>query len=109
MSQTHVPKALRDRVAEQARRRCGYCLTAEAIVGVPMEVDHIMPEALGGRLFNPRTQVWPEHFAWSEEGDLIVGLTPTGRATVVALNLNRPSLVKARQLWVSVGWHPPKD
>ena len=32
-------------------------------------------------------------------GDRIVGLTPIGRATVVALNLNRPSLVKARQAW----------
>jgi hypothetical protein len=61
------------------------------------------------RLFNPRYQVWREHFAWTAEGDRIVGLTPTGRATVVALNLNRPSLVKSRQAWVSVGGHPPAD
>jgi hypothetical protein len=61
------------------------------------------------RLFDPRLQVWTEHFRWTEEGDRIVGLTPSGRATVAALNLNRPSLVRARQLWVSVGWHPPKD
>jgi hypothetical protein len=61
------------------------------------------------RLFDPRKQVWTEHFAWTPEGDRIVGLTPTGRATVVALNLNRPTLVHARQQWVSVGWHPPKD
>ena len=61
------------------------------------------------RLFNPRNQVWREHFVWAEAGDRMVGLTPEGRATVVALNLNRPSLVGARQAWVSVGWHPPKD
>lgn len=61
------------------------------------------------RLFNPRHQLWLEHFAWAETGDYIAGLTPVGRATVVALNLNRPSLVKARRAWVSVGWHPPKD
>ncbi len=36
-------------------------------------------------------------------------MTPVGRATIAALNLNRPSLVKARQAWVAVGWHPPKD
>jgi hypothetical protein len=59
------------------------------------------------RLFDPRRQVWADHFAWNDQGDQIVGLTPTGRATVVALHLNRPSLVQARQLWILVGWHPP--
>jgi hypothetical protein len=142
MSSSYVPKALRERVAAQARNRCGYCLTAEAIVGTPMEMDHLIPEGLGGlteeenlwlacslcndhkadriaaldsvtgevvRLFNPRREVWGEHFRWTPEGDRVVGLTPTGRATVAALNMNRPSLVKARQAWVTVGWHPPKD
>ena len=61
------------------------------------------------RLFDPRHQAWREHFAWTPEADRIIGLTPIGRATVAALNLNRPSLVKARQAWVTVGWHPPKD
>jgi len=35
-------------VHAQARRRCGYCLTAEAIVGVPMEIKRIIPESLEG-------------------------------------------------------------
>jgi 5-methylcytosine-specific restriction endonuclease McrA len=142
MSRSYIPRTLRERVAAQARHRCGYCLTSEAIVGTPMEIDHIIPESIGGqteennlwlacslcndhksdriaaldpstgeivRLFDPRHQVWNEHFAWTAEGDRIVGLTPIGRATVVALNLNRPSLVKARQAWCVVGWHPPKD
>jgi len=59
------------------------------------------------RLFNPRQQTWVEHFEWTPEGDRIVGRTPIGRATVIALQLNRPSLVRARRAWVSVGWHPP--
>ena len=142
MSTSYIPKALRERVAQQACHRCGYCLSAEAIVGAPMEIDHIVPQALGGlteednlwlacslcndhksdriaaldpdtdavvRLFDPRHQSWGEHFAWSKNGDRIEGLTPTGRATVYALNLNRPSLVKARQAWVLAGWHPPRD
>ncbi len=142
MSRTYIPTDLRARVAVQAGYRCGYCLTAEAIVGTPMEIDHLIPESLGGRteeqnlwlagslcndhrsnriaaldpvsgevvrLFDPRRQVWNEHFQWTEPADRIVGLTPTGRATVVALHLNRPTLVKARQLWVRVGWHPPAD
>jgi hypothetical protein len=59
-------------------------------------------------LFNPRSMSWTEHFAWTDAGDRIVGLTACGRATVVTLNLNRPALVVARRAWVSVGWHPPQ-
>jgi hypothetical protein len=60
-------------------------------------------------LYNPRTQPWNEHFRWSDDGLLIVGLTPTGRATAEALDLNRPHQVVARQRWVLVGWHPPDE
>lgn len=59
------------------------------------------------RLFHPNQQHWQEHFAWSENGLLILGITPIGRATVNALQLNRIPLVKSRQLWISAGWHPP--
>lgn len=58
-------------------------------------------------LFNPRTQLWTEHFRWSEDGVLVIGLTPTGRATIERLRMNRPAVVAARRLWVSAGWHPP--
>lgn len=60
-------------------------------------------------LFNPRSQVWEEHFAWNESGTHINGLTPIGRATVNALKLNASFRILSRQRWVSVGWHPPKD
>ena len=60
-------------------------------------------------LFNPRTQVWAEHFTWSEDGAEIIGRTACGRATVDALRLNRELVVLARIRWVSVGWHPPDD
>lgn len=58
-------------------------------------------------LFNPRTQVWSEHFAWANGGTHIVGLTPTGRATVLALRLNNEYVVEARVLWIARRWHPP--
>lgn len=61
------------------------------------------------RLFNPNTQIWREHFTWQENGLLITGTTPIGRATVETLKLNRPHLVNARQLWIAAGWHPPQD
>jgi hypothetical protein len=57
--------------------------------------------------FNQRTQNWHEHFAWANGGTHIVGVTPTGRATVVALRFNNEYAVEARALWISRGWHPP--
>jgi hypothetical protein len=60
-------------------------------------------------LFNPRQQDWPEHFAWNEEGTEIIGITPCGRATVLALKLNAPEIVVTRRMWVSAGWWPPLD
>ena len=61
------------------------------------------------RLFNPRNQIWREHFAWSEDGLEILGLTVCGRATVEALKLNNEFLRRARRRWVAVGWHPPAE
>ncbi|PDW00550.1 HNH endonuclease [Candidatus Viridilinea mediisalina] len=58
-------------------------------------------------LYNPRTQRWGDHFLWSNDGFFIIGVTPIGRATVLALDLNRPHQVIARRHWTIVGWHPP--
>lgn len=61
------------------------------------------------KLFNPRTQVWSEHFCWTEDGLRIVGKTPTGRATVVVLHLSSDAdALKVRSYWVLAGWHPPE-
>jgi hypothetical protein len=60
-------------------------------------------------LFNPRTQVWNEHFRWSPDGTLILGLTPIGRATVDTLRLNNDLAVEVRRNWVLAGWHPPEE
>jgi hypothetical protein len=54
-------------------------------------------------LFHPRVHSWTEHFAWSEDGTQVLGLSAVGRATIVALQLNRPMLVSARRRWVLVG------
>ena len=40
-------------------------------------------------LFHPRLNNWNEHFNWNEEFTLMIGITPTGRATIAALQLNR--------------------
>lgn len=58
-------------------------------------------------LFNPRLHLWTEHFIWSNDGALILEQTPIGRVTIAVLRMNDPVVVRARALWVSVGWHPP--
>jgi hypothetical protein len=56
-------------------------------------------------LFNPRTQTWSEHFRW--EGERIVPLTATARATAAALALNRPLILAIRQEEAARDRHPP--
>jgi len=58
-------------------------------------------------LYHPRQQSWTEHFAWNEDCTLIIGLTPTGRATVATLQLNKPGLVNLRRILYAAGEHPP--
>jgi 5-methylcytosine-specific restriction endonuclease McrA len=48
MTSPYISPKLRERVAEQARYRCGYCQSAEKIIGLPMEMDHLIPQVLGG-------------------------------------------------------------
>ncbi|NER45996.1 MAG: HNH endonuclease [Symploca sp. SIO1A3] len=59
-------------------------------------------------LFHPQKQVWTKHFAWSEGGKELKGLTAVGRATIEALRMNRPALVQARVMWIKLGEHPPR-
>ena len=59
-------------------------------------------------LFNPRLDKWEEHFAWTEDATNIVGKTAAGRATVVALHLNRSGLQNLRSLMVIADIHPAK-
>ncbi len=60
------------------------------------------------RLYHPRLDKWHEHFQWSEDETLIIGLTPVGRATVALLQVNREGNVNLRRLLISAGLHPPE-
>ena len=60
-------------------------------------------------LYHPRRHRWRDHFAWSADGLDILGLTPTGRATVLALDLNRDNVTNLRRVLVIVGRHPPPE
>lgn len=58
-------------------------------------------------LFHPQQQAWQDHFSWTDDATEIVGRTPTGRATIAALQMNRPQLIRVRRMWVTMGEHPP--
>ncbi len=47
------------------------------------------------QLFNPRTDTWDDHFRL--DAGLIIGLTPTGRATAKLLTMNAPRRVELRR------------
>jgi hypothetical protein len=52
-------------------------------------------------LFHPRRDEWTEHFRWN--GPLVIGLTPTGRATIAVLDLNGEDRVRLRQALIIEG------
>jgi hypothetical protein len=60
-------------------------------------------------LFHPRQHRWTAHFAWSEDGTQVIGITAAGRATVARLRLNRPGLVNLRAALRLFGVHPPAE
>jgi hypothetical protein len=59
-------------------------------------------------LYNPRQEVWRDHFGWSDNFTEIMGKTACGRATVEALRLNRLGVVNLRRLLRSANLHPPE-
>jgi len=59
-------------------------------------------------LFHPRKDGWAEHFQWTR-GWRLVGRTPKGRATIVALGMNRPAIVAIRCALAALGRFPPPD
>jgi HNH endonuclease len=68
-------------------------------------VDPISKESVP--LFHPRQNDWHEHFAWEPDCLTLTGLTATGRATIAALDLNRPRVINLRRLLIGDGLHPP--
>ncbi|MBD2771265.1 HNH endonuclease [Iningainema tapete] len=58
-------------------------------------------------LYHPRQELWIAHFAWNKDCSLVIGLTPTGRATIQKLQLNRMGLVNLRRVLFEFGEHPP--
>lgn len=58
-------------------------------------------------LFNPRIDNWNGHFRW--DGYRILGQTPIGKVTVVALDLNHPRRMQIREAEALFALFPPSD
>jgi hypothetical protein len=48
MSASHIPAKLRRAIRAIAQDRCEYCQSAESLMGVTFEVDHVIPTSTGG-------------------------------------------------------------
>lgn len=59
-------------------------------------------------LYHPRRHVWSDHFEWSEDFRHLLGRTPTGRATIETLYLNREGVVNLRRALRLLKRHPPE-
>lgn len=57
-------------------------------------------------LFNPRQQNWDDHFRL--EGARIVGLSPTGIATIELLHLNADHRLLEREILIAANRYPTK-
>ena len=88
-------------VAENLALACLRCNRHKGadLTAIDPETQIIVP------LFNPRVQFWPDHFALA--GARIMGLTPTGRATVTLLKFNVAVRVDSRRLLQEKDHYPP--
>jgi len=86
------------------------CLSCLACNGSKLNRETAIDPDTGERvsLFHPRQQRWSDHFQWKNDYTEIAGLTTTGRATIVCLDMNRPAVTAARRIWRRGGWRPPE-
>jgi hypothetical protein len=58
------------------------------------------------RLFHPRRHRWDNHFRVERESGTLLASTPTGRATIAALQMNRSIQLEAWRQWMRLGLFP---
>jgi hypothetical protein len=75
--------------------------------------ERVQHQAAGSwyRLFDPRLDIWPDHFRFSPSGLIIVPVTPIGTATRATLKFNGteadPYVLELRTLLITAGAYPP--
>lgn len=81
---------------------CAPCNAAKgkALSGFDPETQSDQP------LFNPRRDVWDDHFHWNLETCAMEGRTPTGHATIARMKLNAAPQIAGRQMWRELSLWP---
>ena len=76
---------------------CGYCNRHKGpnIAAIDRETGQMVA------LYNPRHDLWSNHFLW--KGAVIVGRTPTGRATEELLGINDWQRIELRENLQALG------
>ncbi len=85
MTPAYVPAGLRRQVRADAGARCGYCHSPEAFLGMPLDIEHLVPEAAGGGTV--RENLW---LACSRCNDFKGDRTAEPRVDQVAVATDRP-------------------
>jgi hypothetical protein len=100
------PRALRgSNSLDNLAFSCQGCNLAKSV-----KIEAIDPESGESvSLFHPRQHRWAAHFAWSEDQIQVIGLTAIGRASIIALRLNRVGVVNLRSVLRLAGKHPPEE
>jgi hypothetical protein len=50
---------------------------------------------------------WDKNFTWNADATKMLGITPTGRATIDLLQTNRDGVVNMRRVLTIMNEHPP--
>jgi hypothetical protein len=92
--------------ATEADNLCWSCYLCNGYKGSDIgSIDWNYSERLTP-LFNPRTQMWEEHFRFDLATGLFEALSPEGRVTIFLLRLNSDEQVKTRQLLLTSKRYP---
>ena len=89
-------------VSENLALSCSLCNQAKG-----SDIASIDPDSGDTvRLYNPRKDVWAEHFLFNNETGVIQPLTAIGRVTVKLLRVNREGYLPVRKIVVQLGLFP---
>lgn len=91
--------------AENLALSCGFCNSSKGDKTAATDVQS--GDEVG--LFHPRSQIWSEHFEWSDNGINILARTSVGRVTIATLQINRVELCNLRRALIRFGVHPPTE
>jgi hypothetical protein len=99
MSPSDISDAVRERVREAARDRCGYCLSPQRYVMGILEIEHIIPRALGGS--DDESNLWLACSLCNRyKGTQITGIDSATNETVSLFNPHT-------QIWLDhFSWSP---